>query len=339
VNNTRKQSLGPENMEENGPKSAARLVTIDQDEADRRLDNFLLSRLKGVPRSRIYKMIRSGEVRVNKGRAKPDRRLCDGDRVRIPPVRTRAAVATTRRGSDSVRWLEDRIIYEDRDLLVLDKPSGLAVHGGSGIDFGAIEMLRMLRPERDKLELVHRLDRDTSGCLLVAKRRPALRRLHELFRLGEVQKCYTTLLLGFWKGGNQNVDAPLLTTERRNGERHVRVSDEGKPARTRFVPETYFGQTRVGAQLTSVELDTGRTHQIRVHAAHLGHPVAGDRRYGPEDDPIVREFGLTRLFLHASTLVFESPGGDRVIRAECPLDEGLSAVLEKIGRKWPVKQS
>jgi len=325
-------------MEENGPKPAARLVTIDQDEADRRLDNFLLSRLKGVPRSRIYKMIRSGEVRVNKGRAKPDRRLRDGDRVRIPPVRTRAVVATTLKGRDSARWLEDRIVYEDRDLLVLDKPSGLAVHGGSGINFGVIEMLRSLRPEHDKLELVHRLDRDTSGCLLVAKRRPALRRLHELFRLGEVQKCYTALLIGSWKGGNRAVDEPLLTTQRRNGERHVRVSEDGKSARTRFVPETYYGQPPAGAQLTSVELDTGRTHQIRVHAAHLGHPVAGDRRYGPDDDPIVREFGLERLFLHASTLVFESPKGDRVIRVECPLDEGLSAVLERIGRKWRMKQ-
>lgn len=312
-------------MEKNPPKPAARVVTVDQDEADRRLDNFLLSRLKGVPRPRIYKMIRSGEVRVNMGRAKPDRRLRGGDQVRIPPVRTRKDISAA--GPGSARWLEDRIIYEDRDLLVLDKPSGLAVHGGSGIDFGAIELLRTLRGEHDKLELVHRLDRDTSGCLLVAKRRPALRRLHELFRNGEVQKCYTALLLGNWKGGNLTVDEPLLTTQRRNGERHVRVSSDGKQARTRIVPERAYA----GAQLASIELDTGRTHQIRVHAAHLGHPVAGDRRYGPEDDPIVRNFSLERLFLHASTLVFESPKGDRVIRAESPLDAHLSAVLRKMG--------
>jgi 23S rRNA pseudouridine955/2504/2580 synthase len=312
-------------MEKNPPKPAARVVTVDQDEADRRLDNFLLSRLKGVPRPRIYKMIRSGEVRVNMGRAKPDRRLRGGDQVRIPPVRTRKDISAA--GPGSARWLEDRIIYEDRDLLVLDKPSGLAVHGGSGIDFGAIELLRTLRGEHDKLELVHRLDRDTSGCLLVAKRRPALRRLHELFRNGEVQKCYTALLLGKWKGGNLTVDEPLLTTQRRNGERHVRVSSDGKQARTRIVPERAYA----GAQLASIELDTGRTHQIRVHAAHLGHPVAGDRRYGPEDDPIVRNFSLERLFLHASTLVFESPKGDRVIRAESPLDAHLSAVLRKMG--------
>jgi len=238
-------------------------------------------------------MIRSGEVRVNKGRAKPDRRLRAGDQVRIPPVRTAVALSAARQGRGSVRWLEERILYEDRDLLVLDKPSGLAVHGGSGIAFGAIEMLRMLRGEHDRLELVHRLDRDTSGCLLVAKRRPALRRLHELFRNGEVQKCYTALLLGNWKGGNRIVNEPLLTTQRRNGERHVKVSADGKRALTRYFPE----QSYAGAQLTSIELDTGRTHQIRVHAAHIDHPVAGDRRYGLEDDPIVRNFGLERLFL------------------------------------------
>lgn len=314
-------------MDKNTQKSAARLVTVDMDEVDRRLDNFLMSRLKGVPRSRIYKMIRSGEVRVNKGRAKPDRRLCDGDRVRIPPVRT-AQSASIAPGRGSARWLEERILYEDRDLLVLDKPSGLAVHGGSGIHFGAIELLRKLREGADKLELVHRLDRDTSGCLLVAKRRPALRRLHELFRNGEVQKIYTALLLGGWKGGNLIIDEPLLTTHRRNGERHVRVAEEGKQARTRFVPVQSYTDT----QLTSVELDTGRTHQIRVHAAHLGHPVAGDRRYGSDDDPVVRDFGLQRLFLHASTLVFESPKGDRVIRVESPLDADLTAVLDRLAR-------
>ena len=280
-------------MEKNTPKQAAQMVTVEQDEAERRLDNFLLSRLKGVPRSRIYKMIRSGEVRVNKGRAKPDRRLCCGDRVRIPPVRIGIVEPVRRGGRDSARWLEDRILYEDRDLLVLDKPSGLAVHGGSGVAFGAIELLRMLRGEHDRLELVHRLDRDTSGCLLVAKRRPALRHLHELFR---------------------------------NGERHVKVSAQGKRARTRFVPQ----QSYAGAQLTSIELETGRTHQIRVHAAHLGHPVAGDRRYGADKDRVVDESGLQRLFLHAATLVFESPRGDRVIRAESPLDEHLAAVLEKM---------
>ncbi len=312
-------------MEKNLQKSAVRLVTVDADEADRRLDNFLMSRLKGVPRSRIYKMIRSGEVRVNKGRAKPDRRLCDGDKVRIPPVHMTDGPARAP-GAGSVTWLEERILYEDRDLLVLNKPSGLAVHGGSGINFGAIEMLRKLRNGPDKLELVHRLDRDTSGCLLVAKRRPALRRLHELFRLGEVQKCYTALLLGNWKGGNLIVDEPLLTTHRRNGERHVQVSADGKLARTKFVPEQSFADT----QLTWIELDTGRTHQIRVHAAHLGHPVAGDQRYGPPNDPVVRDFGLERLFLHASTLVFESPKGDRVIRVESPLDAHLTGVLDRL---------
>ena len=311
-------------MEKNLPKPSVRVVTVEPDEADRRLDNFLITRLKGVPRSRIYRIIRSGEVRVNKGRAKPDRRLAAGDEVRIPPIRVGGPAKAPSRGS--AEWLEQRIVYEDRDLLVLDKPSGLAVHGGSGISFGAIELLRQLRGEDSFLELVHRLDRDTSGCLLVAKRRPALRNLHAQFREGEVQKIYQTLLLGHWRGGNQYVDAPLLTTNRKNGERHVRVDATGKAARTKFIPAQAFA----AAQLTSVELDTGRTHQIRVHAAHLGHPVAGDTRYGPADDPIVSGYGLQRLFLHAASLAFESPKGDRVIRVESPLDAELMAVLEKL---------
>lgn len=307
-------------MEKNSPDSGVRRVPVTAADADRRLDNFLLSQLKGVPRSRIYRMIRSGEVRVNKGRAGPDRRLRAGDIVRIPPVRAR--VAAPGPDGDSSRWLEQCIRYEDRDLLVLDKPAGLAVHGGSGISFGVIEMLRALRQGHDVFELAHRLDRDTSGCLLIAKRRPALRHLHAQFRDGAVQKHYTALLLGDW-GGKRVVDAPLLTSHRRNGERHVCVSGDGKPARTVFRPERRFD----GATLMAIELDTGRTHQIRVHAAHLGHPVAGDRRYGPEDDPVVAATKLDRLFLHAASLEFTSPRDGRVIRVESPLDEKLSRVL------------
>jgi len=305
----------------------ATVVTVEADDNDRRLDNFLLSRLRGVPRSRVYRMIRGGEVRVNKGRARPDRRLATGDRVRIPPVRTNPPGPTidARRKQDAM-WIEDRILYEDRDLLMLDKPSGLAVHGGSGISAGAIELLRAARGERATLELVHRLDRDTSGCLLISKRRPALRYLHGLFREGQVQKRYTALLLGAWRGGARTVDAPLLTTQRRGGERHIGVDPAGKPARTHFVPERSCGP----AQLTTVELETGRTHQIRVHAAHIGHPVAGDERYGACDDPVVRDFGLGRLFLHAASLAFDSMDGTRVIRADAPLDPQLQAVLRRL---------
>jgi 23S rRNA pseudouridine955/2504/2580 synthase len=319
-------------MKKTSKSSEARFVTVDPDEADRRLDNFLMGRLKGVPRSRVYRMIRGGEVRVNKGRAKPDRRLVAGDMVRIPP-HSQPDPARPAGGlpGRNAAWIEDCIVYEDRDLLILNKPSGLAVHGGSGVSYGAIELLRIAREVTDGMDLVHRLDRDTSGCLLVSKRRPALRRLHELFRLGEVHKRYTALLLGSWKGGNLNVDAPLLVNSRRGGERHVTVADGGKSAFTKFIPE----QAYVDAQLTTVELGTGRTHQIRVHAAHIGHPVAGDTRYGPEDDIVVKKFGLDRLFLHASSLAFESPKGDRVIRAECPLDDKLESVLKRLQKPRP----
>ena len=307
-------------------RAASRTVTVDADDADRRLDNFLLTRLKGIPRSRIYRMIRGGEVRVNKGRAKPDRRLAVGDEVRIPPVHQDTKSAASAMRPKNPDWIQERIIYEDRDLLVLNKPSGLAVHGGSGIKFGVIELLRAARSDRDGIELVHRLDRDTSGCLLVAKRRAALRKLHECFREGEVHKRYAALLLGSWKGGNRNVSEPVITTQRRGGERFVRVDPRGKSAFTRFIPEEQFHH----AQLTTVELGTGRTHQIRVHAAHIEHAVAGDTRYGPDDDPIAKKLGLSRLFLHAQSLVFDSPKGDRVIRAECPLDDELLTVLDRL---------
>jgi len=310
-------------------KYAPTMVAVDTDEADRRLDNFLLSRLKGVPRSRIYRMIRAGEVRVNKGRAKPDYRLAAGDMVRIPPVRL--GVRPTGGGADGANfeWIEERIVYEDRDLLVLNKPSGLAVHGGSGISSGAIEMLRMARHdenERNRLELVHRLDRDTSGCLLIAKRRASLRSLHEQFRAGQVRKRYLALLLGAWSGGGRTVDAPLATSHRRGGERHVRVDAAGKSARTKFIPEKYFADS----VLATVEIDTGRTHQIRVHAAHIDHPVAGDVRYGPEEDPVAHRCQLTRLFLHAAELSFKSPRDGRIIRIESRLDEELNSVLERL---------
>lgn len=313
-------------MEKNEERPRATIVTVEPDDHDRRLDNFLMSRLRGVPRSRVYRMIRGGEVRVNKGRARPDRRLAEGDQVRIPPVRVESRQAAGRGLLRDAGWIEERILYEDRDLLVLDKPSGLAVHGGSGVSAGAIELLRAARGGHDDLGLVHRLDRDTSGCLLISKRRAALRYLHGLFREGEVQKRYTALLLGAWPGGNRTVREPLLTTRRRGGERHVRVDPAGKQALTRFIPERVCGP----GQLTTVELGTGRTHQIRVHAASIGHPVAGDARYGPEDDPIVSGYGLRRLFLHASSLAFDDRSGERVIRADAPLDAELIAVLRRL---------
>jgi len=311
-----------------GTGGGVRTVTVEESEADRRLDNFLIARLKGVPRAHVYRLIRSGQVRVNSCRAGPHQRLETGDKVRIPPVRTAPGTGGRHVPTASAAWIEDRILYEDADLLVLDKPSGLAVHGGSGVSLGAIELLRAARPHSESLGLVHRLDRDTSGCLLVAKKQSSLRRLQSQFRAGTVQKVYDALLIGVLKGNERLVDAPLLTSERKGGERHVRVDPAGKAARTRFeTQERLPGATRVRAILM-----TGRTHQIRVHASHIGLPLAGDDRYGEQPDPVVSGYGLTRLFLHAANIAFDSPRDERVIRVDSPLPADLQQVLERLRR-------
>ncbi|NND54730.1 MAG: RluA family pseudouridine synthase [Gammaproteobacteria bacterium] len=303
-------------------KTPARFVTVDAESAGRRLDNFLLTELKGMPRARIYRMIRKGEVRVNKGRSKPTSRLATGDVVRIPPVHLNDESGVTPPGGKRVEWILERILHEDEVLIVLNKPSGLAVHGGSGISLGAIELLRAARPDCRFLELVHRLDRDTSGCLLIAKKRSALRNLHAQLREGQTEKIYTTLLCGQW-GGNDScreVALPLMTEHRKNGERHVRTGADGKPACTRFYPRERFAS----ATLCEAELLTGRTHQIRVHAAAIRHPVAGDSRYGSDEDT---PGGLHRLFLHASRIAFSHPLTDERVEHSAPLPEELTAVL------------
>ncbi|MEO8445559.1 MAG: RluA family pseudouridine synthase [Gammaproteobacteria bacterium] len=301
-------------------------VTAGEDEAGRRLDNFLMTRLKGVPRTHIYRLIRSGEVRVNSRRVQASYRLVSGDEVRVPPVRLADATNTPPPSRLRTDWIEALVLHEDSELLVLNKPSGLAVHGGSGISLGAIELLRATRGPHSQLELVHRLDRDTSGCLLIAKRAAALRALHAQFREGTIDKRYLALLIGRWPGRARTVDAPLVTSERRGGERHVRVDAAGKEAITHFVPLERFPS----AVLAEVHLTTGRTHQIRVHAGSIGHPVAGDDRYGPADDPIVAQFGLKRLFLHARSLGFTSPGSGEPLAVEAPLSDDLAATLERL---------
>ena len=300
-------------------------VTVTSEEAGRRLDNFLLTRLKGVPRAHVYRLIRGGEVRVNSRRVQAGYRLNTGDEVRIPPVRQADARTPLPVGRVRADWIQECVLYEDQDLLVLNKPSGLAVHGGSGISLGAIELLRAVRGPREHLELVHRLDRDTSGCLLVAKRASALRALHAQFRDGSIDKRYLALLIGRWPGRARTVDAPLITDERRGGERHVRVDAAGKSALTRFIPLERFAE----AVLTEVHLTTGRTHQIRVHAASIGHPVAGDERYGLADDLVVARHGLKRLFLHARSLAFTSPHNGP-LTIEAPLGDDLTAPLDRI---------
>ena len=308
-----------------------RFVDISADHAGQRIDNYLLCHLKGVPKSLVYRIIRKGEVRVNKGRIKPEYRLKEGDMIRIPPVRVPEKKEAGKASDRVLQQIESRILFEDKRILILNKPSGLAVHGGSGLNYGVIEALRELRPNDKQLELVHRLDRDTSGCLIIAKKRSALRRLHEQLREGTMDKRYLTLLKGKWKGTNKWVDAPLLKNVIRSGERLVFVDPKGKDARTQFIPYCVSDE----ASLMSVKLDTGRTHQIRVHAQHLGFPIAGDDKYG--DDEFNRQMkgvGLKRLFLHAYSLKFHLPdsdtGEDTPIYIEAPLDEPLVNVLEKL---------
>jgi 23S rRNA pseudouridine955/2504/2580 synthase len=303
-------------------KPVARQAEIDESSAGQRLDNYLLGALKGVPRSHVYRLIRSGQVRVNSGRVTPKHRLKAGDRVRVPPVAVRAPAPAS--PSASLSWLAERIVFEDHRLLVLDKPAGLAVHGGTGVALGCIEALRALRPELKELELVHRIDRATSGCLLVAKRRSALRTLHALLRDGKVDKHYLTLVQGRWREPVAEVSAPLVT-KRGAGESRVRVASGGKAASSSFRLLETIGRT---ASLLDVSIATGRTHQIRVHAAHLGHPVAGDERYGePEFNDAMRRFGLRRMFLHSHSVAFVWPESGEEFSISVPLPRELEAVL------------
>lgn len=301
-------------------------VTIDSDEAGQRIDNFLLARLKGVPKSMIYRIIRKGEVRVNKGRIKPEYKINAGDSIRIPPVRVseKEEIAVSPK-LDKVSALADCILYEDDHLMLINKPSGTAVHGGSGLSFGVIEGLRALRPEARFLELVHRLDRDTSGVLLIAKKRSALRALHEQLRLKQMQKDYLALVRGQWQSHTKVVQAPLLKNILQSGERVVKVSNEGKPSETRFKVEERFEF----ATLVKASPVTGRTHQIRVHTLHAGHPIAFDDRYGDRDfDSQLVGTKLKRLFLHASSLTFTHPSTGEQIRIEAPMDNQLRHCLQ-----------
>jgi 23S rRNA pseudouridine955/2504/2580 synthase len=302
---------------------------IDAERAGQRLDNYLLAELKGVPRSHVYRLIRSGQVRVNSGRTSPSYRLQAGDRVRVPPVATRPPAEPTAT-PDRLDWLAGRIIYEDAKILVLDKPAGFAVHGGSNVSLGCIEALRLLRPQSKDLELAHRLDRGTSGCLLLAKRRSALRVLHALLREGQVDKRYLALAQGPWPQSTREIDAPLVT-RRVGGEARVKVDDAGKEARSSFRVVDRYGKT---ASLLEVSIDTGRTHQIRVHAAHAGHPIAGDERYGDKDfNEYLQSFGLRRMFLHAHSLSFDWPDTGEPFSASAPLPDELKSVLTALESK------
>ncbi len=308
--------------------TAVRMVEVDEGSAGQRIDNFLLKVLKGVPKTRIYRILRKGEVRVNKKRAKPDFRLSLGDVVRIPPVRVSDTPEPIRPADKVLKLLSDSILYEDDGLLILNKPSGLAVHGGSGLSYGVIEGLRALRPEARFLELGHRLDRDTSGCLVIAKKRSVLRSFHTLLRDGGMDKFYLALVMGRWKGSakGKGIDAPLRKNELKSGERIVRVSEDGKPSLSIFTPITLYKD----CSLMRVKLVTGRTHQARVHAQYSGHPIAGDSKYGDENfNRVMAGRGLKRLFLHAAELHFTLPDHGTV-HVEAPLDEKLQNLLNNL---------
>jgi len=313
-----------------GDKPSVRMITVPEDRAGQRLDNFLLGQLKGAPRSLVYKLVRSGQVRVNGGRAKAERKLEAGDEVRVPPVRLTEEGDKAGPPESFMRRLEQAIVFEDARLLALNKPTGVASHGGSGISFGAIETLRALRPGKT-LELVHRLDRDTSGLLIVAKKRSALSELQALLREDHgagIRKRYLTLLAGRMPDGTMTVDAPLHVGLRQGGERHVQVNPIGKESISHFKVLERKG----GHSYCEVRIETGRTHQIRVHAQHLGHPVAGDDKYGdPDVNKRLREqIGLKRLFLHAASLEFALDAGKTPYLINAPLAEELVEVLNRL---------
>ncbi len=315
------------------PSGQVRLVRVSDDRAGQRLDNFLLGQLKGAPKSLIYKIVRSGQVRVNGGRAKAETRLEGGDEVRIPPVRLSEAGEKTPPPKGLLAAMEASIVFEDARLLAINKPSGLASHGGSGISHGAIETLRALRP-RESLELVHRLDRDTSGLLIVAKKRSALTELQALMRENDldegrgIAKRYLALLVGRMPDGVMTVDAPLHIGLRQGGERHVQVHPNGKPSLSHF----RVLERRSGHSFCEVRIETGRTHQIRVHAQHIGHAVAGDDKYGdPDINKRLREqIGLKRLFLHAASLEFALDDGRTPYLLDAPLAPELVDVLDRL---------
>jgi 23S rRNA pseudouridine955/2504/2580 synthase len=310
-----------------GPKSPLTMRTVTADEAGQRIDNFLMRHFKTVPRSRVYRLLRKGEVRVNRKRVDAEYRIQEGDELRVPPVRIDADASPERPSSSLLELLERSVIFQDKHLLVIDKPAGVAVHGGSGMSFGVIEALRASRP-RDTLELVHRLDRDTSGCLLIARDRSTLTALHALIRNGGMHKTYLALVAGSWQLGTKRIDAPLATDNRQHGERHVRVATAGKDSVSVFKPVQFFGSL---ATLMEVDIPTGRTHQIRVHASFAGHPLLGDDKYGDRArNADLKSHGLKRTFLHAQSVAFEWPGSGVPFHVSAPLPAELAAVLDAI---------
>ena len=326
-----------------GVKSAAatpvvKWLLVDEESAGQRLDNFLMRHLKGVPKTHVYRIIRSGEVRINKGRAAADTRVQNGDEVRLPPVRVSDKVAE--KAERPAPGREFPLLLEDDSLMAIDKPAGVAVHGGSGVSFGVIEQLRQARPEANLLELVHRLDRDTSGILLVAKKRSALKHLQEQFRERETGKTYLALVKGDWPDKLRVIDQPLHKFLLPDGERRVRVTTAEDPDGMRSITLVKVAQRLQGATLLEVTIKTGRTHQIRVHLASQGHPIAGDDKYGDFEwnrqllKPGAR-VGLKRMFLHAWRLQFSHPVTDERVALQAELPPELKAYIDHAPHQTP----
>jgi 23S rRNA pseudouridine955/2504/2580 synthase len=315
-------------------------VQVDDDQAGQRLDNFLMARLKGVPKSKIYNIIRKGEVRVNKGRSQPDYKIEQGDNIRIPPVRVSEKEVLAKPSNVMMTLLDQSILFENDGLLVINKPPGLAVHGGSGVSLGLIETLRQMRPDARYLELVHRLDRDTSGCIMIAKKRSMLRHLQAALReknTSGIRKIYHALVVGSWSPTCRRVDVPLLKVEIANDEKIVRVHAEGKPSLTEFKILKTFNHSTFNPstlnQCTLIEAKpiTGRTHQIRVHAQYAGHSLVGDEKYGNDLFNIaMKALGVKRLFLHAAELGFYLPDAKELTIVQAPLPPDLASVLKKL---------
>ncbi len=316
-------------------KSNVRHLIISSEEEGQRIDNFLINQLKGMPRSRIYRLIRKGEIRVNKKRISAFYRLLKGDDVRLPPVFLDEQAKQVPPSLQTAHLLSSRILYEDDNFLIINKPSGMSVHAGSTVRVGVVEAMRHLYPKFPHLELAHRLDSETSGCLILAKKKRILREVHSLLREGKVIKIYWTLTKGKWKESELRVDLPLHKDYRDGGKHVVEVHHEGKAALTVFHPIQLF----TGATLMEVKLFTGRTHQIRVHAKHQGHPIAGDDRYGDADfNKTAHQLGLKRMFLHARRIDFTLPSSGQRITVEAPLDSELEECIkafEALERKTP----
>lgn len=307
-------------------KSTVKLITISTDQADQRIDNFLLSRLKGMPKSRVYRLLRKGEVRVNKKRVDASYRLMPGDIVRLPPVFLAESAEAIPPSRATVTTLQNRVLYEDDQLLIINKPSGMSVHVGSTVRVGVIEAMRHLYPQFPQLELAHRLDSETSGCLILAKKKKVLREIHQLLREGGVKKIYWTLTAGKWKDSELKVDLPLYKDYQEGGKHLVSVQSGGKTALTVFRTLKSFKRE---ASLMEVKLMTGRTHQIRVHATHQGHPIAGDDRYGDVIfNKLVHQLGLRRMFLHAYSIDFTLPSSGQRITVNAPLDGELDNIIQ-----------